>query len=298
LYAKWTKNYDELSDKWFSKVSSITTDASKVKVIKFEFATEIPTGYDGQINVGLTYEDEIYLSYKADGGMFEFIIWSKETIFAPNTSSYLFSDSNKSDGENYFSSLTEIKFNNFNTSTVIDMNGMFDGCCSLKSIDLSMFDLRNIQSNSIQVFSSDCALDRIIAPYTTGENNIEISLPSSYYILGDASVLYTSMSSSNATFSTESESTILVIAGINKTVNVSINDEDLIITLTSNGLNKVVDISSTSVVLKTGSWTISSDAVLTTSQLKGIFEKTYTGYKVEIKEILANNWVVVVSETV
>ena len=140
------------------------------------------------------------------------------------------------------------------------------------------------------------SLEKIIAPYTTGNKSVSISLPAEFYISGDSSIVYSEMTSDNGTFSTESKKTVLFKIGINKKIDVVIDDEDLIITLSNNGLNKILDISSTSIVIKTGVWVVSSDNDLTTSLLKSIFEESYTALKVEIREDATNGWILVVSE--
>lgn len=41
--------------------------------------------------------------------------------------------------------LTSLDLSSWNTSKVIEMEGMFSGCSSLESLDLSMFDMRNVE---------------------------------------------------------------------------------------------------------------------------------------------------------
>ena len=67
--------------------------------------------------------------------LYNLYIVSDAPIFAPSNSSYLLSK---------FNNLISVKFNNFNTSNVVDMSAMFYKCSSLTSLDLSSFNTANV----------------------------------------------------------------------------------------------------------------------------------------------------------
>ena len=78
--------------------------------------------------------------------LYNLYIVSEAPIFAPSNCGYIFSFF-KYDDNNYkfVSNLIQVKFNNnFNTSNVTDMGGMFAECSSLTSLDLSSFNTLNV----------------------------------------------------------------------------------------------------------------------------------------------------------
>ena len=81
--------------------------------------------------------------------LYNLYIVSEAPIFAPSYCFYIFSFYKYENNEK-ISNLIEINYNNnFNTSNVTDMNGMFNNCSSLTSLDLSTFNtskVTNIQN--------------------------------------------------------------------------------------------------------------------------------------------------------
>ena len=81
--------------------------------------------------------------------LYNLYIVSEAPIFAPTDCSNIFSFVKYENNEK-ISNLIEINYNNnFNTSNVTDMNGMFNNCSSLTSLDLSTFNtskVTNIQN--------------------------------------------------------------------------------------------------------------------------------------------------------
>ena len=353
LVAQWSKNEYTLSQNWFDKISETITERGFIKTIQFTTSTDIPTAYSGKIAVGETDLDLIYLSYIETDGMYDVVIWSSQTIFAPVNSKYLFSDKNE---KSFFNNLTNITFDNFNTSKVTNMSSMFYECSSLqtldissfdiskvetfnyfcnlcinlesismpethnnvvrsisimfaacyklKSLDLSMFDLRNLPSSPIAVLSFNTSMETIIAPYTTGSIELNINLPDKYYVVGDASVLYDKMTSTNVTFSKMNGNTLskTVLKQAGKTLSIDINvenmNEDLVITLTNenvNNVSKIIDAYTDAVVLKSGRWTISSDFDLDLTMLKEMFDQSNSNFKVEVIQE-STEFILVISE--
>ena len=88
--------------------------------------------YGYLIDSGLTIsETDSSTSTTTEKTLYNLYIVSEAPIFAPYYSSYIFSN---------FKNLVQINFNNnFNTSKVTNMGGMFDECVSLTNLDLSYF---------------------------------------------------------------------------------------------------------------------------------------------------------------
>ena len=353
LVAQWSKDEYTLSRTWFNNISETITERGLIKTINFITSADIPTDYSGKIAVGETELDLIYLSYKETDGMYDVVIWSSQTIYAPQDSSYLFSDE---DETKCFNNLTNITFDNFNTSKVTNMssmflscvalqtldislfdisqvttfayfcnycvnlenvlmpetynnvatsiNVMFAACYKLKSLDLSMFDLCMLTKHPTAVLSFNESLETIIAPYSTGEIELSIGLPAQYYIAGNASVLYSTMTNTNSTFSKfegfDVAKTILKKVGVNTVIEINtINmDEDLLITLTHediNNVNKMIDICTDSAVLKSGRWKILSDFDLDLAMLKEMFDQINVNFKVEVIQE-STEFILVISE--
>ena len=81
--------------------------------------------------------------------LYNVYIASDVEIIAPSNSSSMFSFK-KTENNIGTSNLTKINFNNnFNTSNVTVMQGMFDGCESLTSLDLSCFDTSKVTNMGI-----------------------------------------------------------------------------------------------------------------------------------------------------
>ena len=87
-----------------------------------------------------------------------------ETYF-PTLSGSIFSE---------FTNVTNITFNNINTSSVTSMNSMFKGCSSLTSIDLSKFNISNVL-NMEEMFDGATSLVTIEVGSTWNTTNVTSS---------------------------------------------------------------------------------------------------------------------------
>ena len=86
--------------------------------------------------------------------LYDLYIVSEAPIFAPSYCYGIFTSTRYEDGK-FISNLTQINFNdNFNTSKITDMNGMFNSCYVLKSLDLSNFNTANV--TNMEAMFVDC----------------------------------------------------------------------------------------------------------------------------------------------
>ena len=114
---------------------------------------------DSDLCWDISYSDtqlkKVY-AYLIDSGagdsLYNLYIVSEVPVFAPSSCEKMFYN---------FTKLTSIEFNNnFNTSNVTNMNGMFNGCSVLTSLDLSSFNTSNV-TNMNYIFYSCSALSNI-----------------------------------------------------------------------------------------------------------------------------------------
>ena len=135
-----------LSSSWKSKITSVYSDfVANCTSIVITTQTE-PVSYTSKIWVGnLTEENSpIYAYVTVKGTSYDVVIYADvETIYAPVNSSYLFSLYKFIDST-HVSNLKTITLENFNTSNVTDMGGMFSNCTSLTSLDVSNLDTSNV----------------------------------------------------------------------------------------------------------------------------------------------------------
>ena len=113
------------------------------------------------ISFDTNQENKVY-AYLIDNGLkdstdnkkslYNLYIVSESIISAPQNSNNIFSFHFSSDLRT--SNLEEIIFNNnFDTSNVTSMRGMFKGCCSLTSLNLRNFDTSNVTEMSLLFYS-------------------------------------------------------------------------------------------------------------------------------------------------
>ena len=111
--------------------------------------------YDSsQINKVYGYLIDVGLKDKTDNtkSLYNLYIVSEVPIFAPSSSSYIFSFY-KYENNKYISNLISINFNNnFNTSLVTNMRGMFQRSSSLTNLDLSSFNTSKVTDMSSMFF--------------------------------------------------------------------------------------------------------------------------------------------------
>ncbi len=154
--------YDEL----YPRVNFVTSENWKAAIPDYVNLTSI--GFYDKKDSGLTgyaKDDTLTANLDAklatnDQGKLE--VWTKSStdiafvsdkvIMAPTNCSYLFSDSTAA---NRLTNLTSITFNNFNTSLVVYMNGMFLSCQALTGLDLSNFNTSSVTNiNSMFAYCS------------------------------------------------------------------------------------------------------------------------------------------------
>ena len=111
--------------------------------------------YDSsQTNKVYGYLIDVGLKDKTDNtkSLYNLYIVSEAPIFAPSSSSYIFSFY-KYENNKYISNLISINFNNnFNTSLVTNMRGMFQRSSSLTNLDLSSFNTSKVTDMSSMFF--------------------------------------------------------------------------------------------------------------------------------------------------
>ena len=111
--------------------------------------------YDSsQTNKVYGYLIDVGLKDKTDNtkSLYNLYIVSEAPIFAPSSSSYIFSFY-KYENNKYISNLISINFNNnFNTSLVTNMRGMFQRGSSLTNLDLSSFNTSKVTGMSSMFF--------------------------------------------------------------------------------------------------------------------------------------------------
>ena len=94
--------------------------------------------------------------------LYSLYIVSEASIFAPSNCKGIFAFYKIENNYNDISNLTQINFNdNFNTTNVTNMYGMFGGCCSFTALDLSSFNTSNVTDMEVMFYycSSLTSLD-------------------------------------------------------------------------------------------------------------------------------------------
>ena len=155
LYAQWTENtIAYLMTGWQEKLKAANSNYTQANIESIEFTKTKPTS-GTRVSVGAIYSDGTtayvsgtsnksdviaYVTAGSTSGKYKVVFYSNATIYAPQDSSYLFSSSSNSK----LTSLTSIKFDNFNTMLVTTMRSMFMGCSALTSINLTNFNTSNV----------------------------------------------------------------------------------------------------------------------------------------------------------
>ena len=155
LYAQWTENtIAYLMTGWQEKLKAANSNYTQANIESIEFTKTKPTS-GTRVSVGAIYSDGAtayvsgtsnksdviaYVTAGSTSGKYKVVFYSNATIYAPQDSSYLFSSSSNSK----LTSLTSIKFDNFNTMLVTTMRSMFMGCSALTSINLTNFNTSNV----------------------------------------------------------------------------------------------------------------------------------------------------------
>ena len=146
--------------------------------------------YGYLIDSGLTVsETDNSTSTTTEKALYNLYIVSEAPIFASSNCLLIFSN---------FKNLIQINFNNnFNTSKVTDMGGMFIGCSSLTSLDISSFNTSQV-TNMISMFQRCTLLENLnLRSFNTSK------VTDMRYMFGDCSSLITlnlsSFNTSNVT---------------------------------------------------------------------------------------------------
>ncbi|MDD3392349.1 MAG: BspA family leucine-rich repeat surface protein [Bacilli bacterium] len=123
---------------------------NKIESIKFVVASEVPSDIIGSWDVSASQDGSIMAWYRDtnSNGLYELTIGGDGKISANPSSNYLFA---------YLTKLKTIEFDNFDTSKVTAMFGMFYNATSLINIDLSNFDTSNV-TNMGYMFNNAASL--------------------------------------------------------------------------------------------------------------------------------------------
>ena len=143
IYAQWTIIDATFPTSWKDELKNtnytgMTTTIDPTTITSIKFETTAPIGYSkiGTLSTGL----EVY----ANGTNIAFVCAG--TIYAPQSCYNMFRD---------LSNVTEITFNNFDTSKVTIMYCMFWGCSSLTTLDVSNFNTSAVTDMSFMFM--DCS---------------------------------------------------------------------------------------------------------------------------------------------
>ena len=205
--ANWIKNEAYLSSNWMDLVISgfgkyinpktilFTSDASKIP----SNVTPITVGATDETSSTVWTEDcgvfDVEAYVKPNGIYYDFIFYAPCTIYAPNDSSWLFSDSSNSNVR--FTVLTSLTFDNFNTSKTTNMSNMFTDCEKLTSLDLSGFDTSNV-TNISNMFDNCVVLSSLnISSFNT--KNVKDMSYVFYFCKALTSIDVSNFDTSNAT---------------------------------------------------------------------------------------------------
>ena len=151
-----------LTSNWKSRIyGSDTTQINTTTTIKYTKDESQIAGLSNSVSVGTNSETDTSAYVASDtisdvtaywGNDYStIVIYSPGTIYAPQDSSYLFGARRLNNG--YFERLIILDLNNFDTSKVTNMLGMFKDCRSLTSLDLSNFDTSKVTNMSYMFYS-------------------------------------------------------------------------------------------------------------------------------------------------
>ena len=163
LYAYWV--IDNLMSTWWDEANFLSTTIKKTDITKVIFTDSIGNRKPNNVDIWDVgeYKSESVLAWVSNksGGKYEITIGQNGGVKANSQSSYLFYG---------MTSLTSIAFNNkFITKDVINMNGMFEECPSLTSLDLSSFNTSNVTSMA-NMFAEDINLSSLnISSFNTAK---------------------------------------------------------------------------------------------------------------------------------
>ncbi len=184
--ANWIKNeaYLTTGSKWQAIVNASPV-GSQTNIEQIEFVSSVPSGATLIGSVGVTNETattvwtegcgvfDVKAYYTAlSTGKYKISFYSPYTIYAPKDSSRLFSNASDS---NSLTNLTSLSFENFDTSKVTDMHGMFNRCKALISLNLSSFNTSNVTDMGYMFYGCSKLTSLNISSFNTS-NVTNISL--------------------------------------------------------------------------------------------------------------------------
>lgn len=129
---------------WLSEIG-----LSKTSVTEIYFQANNPEGIESMSSKSVAAKDHLGTTYDSTtsdvtaywteiaSGEYAVYIVCPDVLYAPQDSAEMFSG---------FTALTNITFNNFNTSLVKDMASMFYNCSSLTELDVTGFDTSNVEA--------------------------------------------------------------------------------------------------------------------------------------------------------
>ena len=131
-------NYSDASKENYTKPMVFGSDCARDQVITITFFDDQIKAQKDAWDISDAGDRSVLAWTTANGEMFDLYIAGKGKVCAPKDSQLLFA---------YYKNLRFINFNNcFDTASAIKMNGMFEGCENLVSLDVVSFDTSNVTS--------------------------------------------------------------------------------------------------------------------------------------------------------
>ena len=164
LYAKWSQNisYFVNCTLFADTLTAQSINSNTITSIKFtKSSSDIPSSPTKTFSIGAS-DNTGTIAYTSSANCADItaylagtslVFYSQYTIYAPVESNAMF--------KGMFGELTSIMFNNFDTSNVTNMNGMFAGCIKLTTLNLSGFNTSKVanMSNMFENCESLTSLD-------------------------------------------------------------------------------------------------------------------------------------------
>ena len=163
IFARWKQKLTGyLLKDWIGTLTTSNANYTRDKIATIVFTNTRPSGGEW-VSVGATAVDgatpyvagtpDVYdvLAYVSpnlsDSTKYDVVIFSEATIYAPQDSSYLFSNSKSeysSPAPAFYSNLNSIDFGNFRTDYVQNMEAMFKKCTKITGLNLLNFETLNV----------------------------------------------------------------------------------------------------------------------------------------------------------
>ena len=163
IFARWKQKLTGyLLKDWIGTLTTSNANYTRDKIATIVFTNTRPSGGEW-VSVGATAVDgvtpyvagtpDVYdvLAYVSpnlsDSTKYDVVIFSEATIYAPQDSSYLFSNSKSeysTPAPAFYSNLNSIDFGNFRTDYVQSMEAMFKKCTKITGLNLLNFETLNV----------------------------------------------------------------------------------------------------------------------------------------------------------